>query len=127
MVETEDNDLIKRLDPLVNALKPHYYHTDQWELDGGNLTPARVYKRTRRNLYVPDQKFCPISLDRLNGTRTTYVNYGGGNNEQIVDLNYAQFEQPTKKLDNFWNGETVFQLRADKQTVRARGRQPPKT
>ena len=72
-------DAGEQLKALINALKPTYYHTDVWQLDEANCTLTRVHKRSRRALFTPERSDCPVPMERLNGQRTTYLDYGEGN------------------------------------------------
>ena len=121
----EETDPLKKLETLVSTLKPHYYHTDQWTLDEANLTLTRTHKRTRRSLFTPDASTCPVPLDRLIGRRVTFVDYGQGKTDKLVDNNFKDMENPNRKLDDFWKGRTVFSLRAGSQTKRVYGKQHP--
>ena len=80
----EGTDPLKKLEPLVSTLRPHYYHTDQWTLDEANLTLTPTHNRTRRSLFTPDASTCPVPLDRLIGRRVTFVDYGQGKTDKLA-------------------------------------------
>ena len=101
-------DAVEQLKSLINALKPTYSHTDVWQLDEANHTLTRVHKRPRRAFFTPERSDCPVPLDRLNGQRAIYLDYGEGNE---VQDNFMTTELPNQMMDGYWKGRTVFQLK----------------
>ena len=102
-------DAVEQLKALINALKPTYYHTDVWQLGEANCTLTRVHKRPRRALFTPERSDCPVPMERLNGQRTTYLDYGEGNIREMQD-NFITAGLPNMVMDSYCKGRTAFQL-----------------
>ena len=49
-------------------------------------------------------------LDRLNGQRTTHLDYGKGDIKEVLD-NFRNTGLPNQMIDADWKGRTVFQLK----------------
>ena len=51
------------------------------------ITPVSncAHKRPRRALFTPERSDCPVPIERLNGQRTTYLDYGAGNVREVQD------------------------------------------
>ena len=118
-------DAVEQLKALINALKPTYYHTDVWQLDEANCTLTRVHKRARRALFTPERSDCPVPMERLNGQRTTYLDYGEGNVREMQD-NFITAGLPNMLMDSYWKGRTVFQLKTV-PTRRYHSKAPPES
>ena len=93
----DDSTPLERLNTLINALKPKYYHTDEWILDEGSHTVTRIHKRPRRSMFTPERSDCPVPLNCLNGTRVTHRDFGKGNVEVTQDVNYNQMKDPNQR------------------------------
>ena len=118
-------DAVEQLKALINALKPTYYHTDVWQLDEANCTLTRVHKRARRALFTPERSDCPDPMERLNGQRTTYLDYDEGNVREMQD-NFITAGLPNMLMDSYWKGRTVFQLKTV-PTRRYHSKAPPES
>ena len=116
-------DAVEQLKSLINTLKSTCYHTDVWQLDEANHTLTRVHKCPRRTFFTPESSDCPVPLDRLNGQRTTHLNYGEGDNKEVLD-NFRNIELPNQLIDEYWKGKTVFQLKTV-PTFRHHSKAPP--
>ena len=115
-------DAVEQLKALINALKPTYYHTD-WQLDEANCTLTN--KHPRRALFTPERSDCPVPMERLNGQRTTYLDYGEGNVREMQD-NFITAGLPNILMDSYWKGRTVFQLKTV-PTRRYHSKAPPES
>ena len=91
-------DAVEHLKSLINTLKSTRYHTDVWQLDEANHTLTRVHKRPRRTFFTPESSDCPVPCDRLNGQRTTHLDYGEGNVREVLD-NFRTTELPNQMMD----------------------------
>ena len=116
-------DAVEQLKSLIDTLKSTCYHTDVWQLDEANHTLTRVHKCPRRTFFTPESSDCPVPLDRLNGQRTTHLNYGEGDNKEVLD-NFRTTELPNQMIDEYWKGKTVFQLKTV-PTFRHHSKAPP--
>ena len=103
-------DAVEQLKSLINVLKSTRYHTDVWQLDKASHTLTRMHKRPRRAFFTPESSDCPVPPDRLNGQRTTYLDYGEGSVREVQD-NFKITELPNQMMDGYWKGRTVFQLK----------------
>ena len=108
---------MERLKSPFNTLRSTHYHTDVWQLDEANHTLTRVHKRPRRAFFTPESSDCPVPFHRLNGQRTTRLNYGEGNVREVLD-NFRTTELPNQMMDGCWKGRTVFQLKIVPTTPR---------
>ena len=116
-------DAVEQLKSLIDTLKSTCYHTDVWQLDEANHTLTRVHKCPRRTFFNPESSDCPVPLDRLNGQRTTHLNYGEGDNKEVLD-NFRNTELPNQMINEYWKGKTVFQLKTV-PTFRHHSKAPP--
>ena len=116
-------DAVEQLKSLIDTLKSTCYHTDVWQLDEANNILTRVHKRPRRTFFTPESSDCPVPLDRLNGQRTTHLNYGEGDNKEVLD-NFRNTKLPNQLIDTYWKGRTVFQLKTV-PTFRHHSKAPP--
>ena len=116
-------DAVEQLKSLIDTLKSTCYHTDVWQLDEANHTLTRVHKCPRRAFFTPESSDCPIPLDRLNGPRTTHLDYGEGDAKEVLD-NFRNTELPNQMIDEYWKGKTVFQLKTV-PTFRRYSKAPP--
>ena len=103
-------DAVEQLKSLIDTLKSTCYHTDVWQLDEANHTLTRVHKCPRRTFFTPESSDCPVPLDRLNGQRTTHLDYGEGDVKEVL-ANFRNTELPNQMIDEYWKGRTVFQLK----------------
>ena len=103
-------DAVEQLKLLINTLKSTQYHTDLWQLDEVNHTLTRVHTCPRRTFFTPESSDCPVPLDRLNGQRTTHLDYGKGDVKEVLD-NFRNTGLPNQVIDGDWKGRTVFQLK----------------
>ena len=62
-------------------------------------------------------------MERLNGQRTTYLDYGEGNVREMQD-NFITAGLPNMLMDSYWKGRTVFQLKTV-PTRRYHSKAPP--
>ena len=116
-------DAVEQLKSLIDTLKSTCYHTDVWQLDEANHTLTRVHKCPRRTFFTPESSDCPVPLDRLNGHRTTHLDYGEGDAKEVLD-NFRNTELPNQMIDEYWKGKTVFQLKTV-PTFRHHSKAPP--
>ena len=116
-------DAVEQLKSLIDTLKSTCYHTDVWQLDEANRTLTRVHKCPRRTFFTPESSDCPVPLDRLNGQRTTHLDYGEGDAKEVLD-NFRNTELPNQMIDEYWKGKTVFQLKIV-PTFRHHSKAPP--
>ena len=116
-------DAVEQLKSLIDTLKSTCYHTDVWQLDEANHTLTRVHKCPRRTFFTPESSDCPVPLDRLNGQRTTHLDYGEGDAKEVLD-NFRNTELPNQMTDEYWKGKTVFQLKTV-PTFRHYSKAPP--
>ena len=116
-------DAVEQLKSLIDTLKSTCYHTDVWQLDEANHTLTRVHKCPRRTFFIPESSDCPVPLDRLNGQRTTRLDYGEGDAKEVLD-NFRNTELPNQMIDEYWKGKTVFQLKTV-PTFRHHSKAPP--
>ena len=108
---------------LINALKPKYYRTGVWQLDEAFYTLTRVRKCPPSAFFTPERSDCPVPLDRLNGHRTIYLDYGDGNIREVQD-NFMTTGLPNQMMDGYWTGRTVFQLKTVPTVVGITPRHP---
>ena len=116
-------DAVEQLKSLIDTLKSTCYHTDVWQLDEAKHTLTRVHKCPRRTFFTPESSDCPVPLDRLNGQRTTHLDYGEGDAKEVLD-NFRNTELPNQMIDEYWKGKTVFQLKTV-PTFRHHSKAPP--
>ena len=116
-------DAVEQLKSLIDTLKSTCYHTDVWQLDEANHTLTRVHECPRRTFFTPESSDCPVPLDRLNGQRTTHLDYGAGDVREVLD-NFRNTELPNQMIDEYWKGRTVFQLKTV-PTRRYHSKAPP--
>ena len=62
-------------------------------------------------------------MERLNGQRTTHLDYGEGNVREVQD-NFITAGLPNMLMDSYWKGRTVFQLKTV-PTRRYHSKAPP--
>ena len=122
-VVTQD-DPLEKLESLIGTIKPKYYHVDEWQLDEANYKLVRIHKRPRRSLFTPGPG-CPVELNQLSGVRTTYLDYGQGKADKIVDFDFKNLSEPNTRQDEFWKGRTVFLLNSPPPSRRYLTKGPP--
>ena len=93
-------DAVEQLKSLIDTLKSTCYHADVWQLDEANHTLTRVHKCPRRTFFTPESSDCPVPLDRVNGQRTTHLNYGEDDNKEVLD-NFRNTELPNQMIDEY--------------------------
>ena len=97
-VTTEESTVVTPDDPLeklespIGTIKPKYYHVDEWQLDEASYKLVRIHKRPRRSLFTPGPG-CPVELNQLSGVRTTYLDYGQGKTDKIVDFDFKKLSE----------------------------------
>ncbi|CAE7029162.1 RE2 [Symbiodinium sp. CCMP2592] len=84
---------------------------DCWELASDGLSVSRIHHKPRTDAFTPCSEGCPVEIDRLLGTRRTFVNPPNGVDPREVVDDWRVPENAHRSLqERPWTGRTVFQV-----------------
>eukprot|EP00434_Breviolum_minutum_P041308 symbB.v1.2.036747.t1/scaffold5255.1/size29345/1 len=84
---------------------------DDWEIDYHRRELIRHHKTLRSQLFKISGSKCPISIDDLESTRTTFLEMKNGTKKVEKD-DWRAVSGPEKRFDKQWKGRTVFKIKA---------------